>query len=81
MTRPRACQIAHIAITVDGDNTHLAVPAYTRTWDSFDDTIEHHRRQYSIGALGTHTQPSTADFAMYLLAQAAQEPREQYTEG
>lgn len=71
------CSIAHIHIEVEGQVVELDVPAFTRplrdftaaTMDAFD-TYTTMTRESGSGM-------SLADFAMYLLSKASQEPRVQ----
>jgi hypothetical protein len=68
------CQIAEVVIQVEGDVTIFEVPAFTRPESELRDVVFHRLNQYIQNGGGAI---SVADFAMYLLAFARTEPREQ----
>jgi hypothetical protein len=68
------CEIAEITITVDGvDQARLSVPAYTREMSDFIEGMGQIIAYY----VDHQSHPSYADFAMFVLAQAAQDPTQQ----
>ncbi len=67
------CEIAEITINVGDDQTHFDVPAFTRTKPEIERIVRERVDMYFMSGGGK----SIADFAMYLLAEATNEPRQQ----
>ena len=78
-------QLARVTIEdKSGDNlgtVSLDIPAYTRTWKSFQDALDAILAAYYLGAIQEDASPSIGDFAFWLLKAAAQEPKEQTQQG
>lgn len=71
------CEIARVHFFgPHGEEAFVEVPAYTRDPDEMQDVIYNHWVDYLQGSTRDNQGLSLADFAIYLLSQAAQEPKE-----
>ena len=77
MTTTKQCETAEVTITTDDRDSHVSftVPAYTRPRPEFRDIVLDIFDSYMAAGDSTYSPVSVADFAMYLLAYAADEPR------
>jgi hypothetical protein len=72
------CELATITVEVDGNQAaRIVVPAYTRELTDFLNTIDSIRDNYVRLQEIAGTQPSVADYGMFVLANAANDPRKQ----
>lgn len=67
------CEIANITVEVGGLSTHFSAPAYTRPPQEVKETI---LQLFEVG-YANGGECSLADVALFILAAASQEPRQQ----
>lgn len=59
----------------------VELPAYTRTWSSFTEAVRIAELEYTLKSEDGERKPSIADFALYLISIAANEPKTQEQDG
>lgn len=72
-----ACETLSIIVVPTGGvvGTEMVVPAYTRSQDEFSEKLAELTAAYLDGSTENKDSVSIADFALYLLTAASQEPR------
>ncbi len=71
------CEVATVTIEMGGETAQLKVPAFTRPWPELTELVNQYLSIYTTASTMDGSEGSLADFAMYLLTQASNDPRNQ----
>lgn len=75
MTTTRNEIVYVVVLDEIGDRTELYVPAFVRLHSDLDVVARAHLARYLDASIAAGEQTSLGDFALYLLTEAAKEPR------